>query len=111
MPLSVKQITLGIAVAVFVLMAVGLVYQHSTIASQDATIDSQAKTISTFERDKKAQDKSDKQLKADKEKIAKERDKWKERFNEALRNNPCNDVPFDSDTQQLLNELYGKQGS
>lgn len=111
MPLSIKQIALGAAVVAFVLMAVGLVYQHSTIASQDATIDSQAKTISTFEKDKKAQDKSDKQLKADKEKIAKERDMWKDKFNEALRNNPCNDVPFDSDTQRLLNELYGKQGS
>lgn len=108
---SIKQIALGAAVVAFVLMAVGLVYQHSTIASQDATIDSQAKTISTFEKDKKAQDKADKQLKADKEKIAKERDKWKDKLDEALKGNTCNDVPFDDNTQRLLNELYGKQGS
>lgn len=111
MPLSVKQIALGAAVVAFVLMAVGLVYQHSTIASQDATIASQAQTINTFEKDKKAQDKADKQLKADKEKIAKERQDWKDKLDEALKGNTCNDVPFDSDTQRMLNELYGKQGS
>lgn len=111
MPLSVKQIALGAAVVAFVLMAVGLVYQHSTIASQDATIASQAQTINTFEKDKKAQDKADKQLKADKEKIAKERREWKDKLNEALQGNTCNDVPFDDNTQRLLNELYGKQGS
>lgn len=111
MPLSVKQIALGAAVVAFVLMAVGLAYQHSTIASQDATIASQQQTIDTFERDKKAQDKADKQLKADKEKIAKERQDWKEKLNEALKGNTCNDVPFDDNTQRLLNELYGKQGS
>lgn len=111
MPLSTKQYALGAAVVVFVLMAVGLVYQHSTIASQDATITSQAQTINTFEKDKKAQDKADKQLKADKEKIAKERDKWKDKLNEALDGNTCNDVPFDDNTQRLLNELYDKQGS
>ena len=108
---SIKQIALGAAVVAFVLMAVGLVYQHSTISSQDATIASQAQTINTFEKDKKAQDKADKQLKADKEKIAKERREWKDKLNEALKGNTCNDVPFDSDTQRLLNELYGKQGS
>lgn len=111
MPLSVKQYALGAAVVVFVLMAVGLVYQHSTIASQDATIASQKQTIDTFEKDKKAQDKADKQLKAEKEKIAKERQDWKKLLNEALKGNACNDVPFDDNTQRLLNKLYGKQGS
>lgn len=111
MSLSAKQIALGIAVVVFVLMAVGLVYQNSTIASQDATIASQQQTIDTFEKDKKAQDKADKQLKADKEKIAKESKEWKDKLNEALQGNTCNDVPFDDNTQRMLNELYGKQGS
>lgn len=104
MPLSVKQIAIGAAVVAFVLMAVGLVYQDTTIASQKQTID-------TFEKDKKAQDKADKQLKADKEKIAKELQDWKEKLNEALQGNTCNDVPFDDNTQRMLNELYGKQGS
>ena len=108
---SIKQYALGAAVVAFVLMAVGLVYQHSTIASQDRTIASQTQTIKTFEKDKKAQDKSDKQLKADKEKLAKERDEWKKKLNEALKGNPCNNVPFDGNTQRMLNELYGKQGS
>ena len=111
MGLSAKQWALGIAVAAFVVMAVGLYYQHTVISSQDATIASQASVIDTFEKDKKAQEKADKQLKADKEKIAKERREWKEKLNEALSGNGCADVPFDDNTQRLLNELYGKQGS
>ena len=102
---------LGIAVALFVLMGIGLYYQHTVISSQSLTIASQASVIASFEKDKKAQEKADKQLKADKEKIAKERREWKDKLNEALQGNSCNDVPFDDNTQRLLNELYGKQGS
>ena len=111
MNLSGKQWALGIAVVVFVLMAVGMYYQHTVIRSKDDTIALQASQIELFEKDKKAQVKADKQLKADKEKIAKERREWKDKLNEALNGNECNNVPFDDNTQRLLNELYGKQGS
>lgn len=108
---SLAKYALGAAVLIFIAMGIGLYYQHSKISSQALTIASQATTIDNLVKDKKAQDKADKQLQADKDKAAKERDMWKNKLNEALKGNGCTDVPFDDNTQLLLNQLYGKQGS
>lgn len=109
--LSPKQWLLGALLLAFVAMGVGLYWQHSTIVSQRDTMAKQQEAIDGFKKDKSGQEKADKQLKADKEKIAKERDKYKRGLEDALGDNKCADVSFDSDTQRLLNDLYGSQSS
>lgn len=108
---SLKLWLLGAVLLAFVAMGVGLYWQHSTISSQRDTLAKQQQAIDDFKKDKAGQEKADKQLKADKEKIAKERDKFRRGLEDALRDNGCSDVPFDSDTQRLLQDLYNSQGS
>lgn len=111
--ISSKTYLIVIAALLVLSMSFGALcwYRGTVIDAQSSTISQQAKDLDTFEKDKKAQDKADKKLKADKERIAQERNKYKKDLEDALKDSPCNDVPFDDNTQRLLNQLYGKQGS
>lgn len=109
--LSLNKYLLGAVVIVFVLMGLGLYWQHATIASQRDTMALQAQAIEGFEKDREAQAKADEQLRADKERIAKERDKYKKDLIDALKDNPCTNTRLPDDAQRLLKELYGSQGS
>lgn len=102
---------LGAFVLICILMGVGLYWQHSTISSQRDTMAQQQQALEAFEKDREAQAKSDTQLKADKEKIAKERDKYKQGLTDALNNNVCSNTALPDDAQRLLQELYNSQGS
>lgn len=86
-------------------------YRGTVIDKQTATIATQQATIAAFEKDKAAQEVADKQLQADKDRIAKERDKYKTGMDNALKDNECANAPLPDDAQRLLNQLYGKQGA
>jgi uncharacterized membrane protein YfbV (UPF0208 family) len=86
-------------------------YRGETIELQKQIISEQSEVIHSFKLDKKAQDKADKQLQAEKESIAKERNKYKKDLADALKDNECTDVPIPDDAKRLLDKLYNSQGS
>lgn len=108
---TIVKYSLGALVLLCIAMAVGMAYQHSKISSQAYTIATQAYQIESFKKDKEAQEKADSQLQADKDKIAKERNKYKAQLDEALKNQACADAPLPDDAKRVLKELYGGKGS
>lgn len=108
---TIVKYALGALVLLCIVMAVGMAYQHSKISSQANTIATQASQIEGFKKDKEAQEVADSQLQADKDKIAKERNKYKAQLDEALKNQACADAPLPDDAKRVLKELYGGEGS
>lgn len=86
-------------------------YRGTVIDKQDAEIAQQKEQLKLFEKDKEAQEAADSQLQADKDKIAKERNKYKAQLDEALKNQACADAPLPDDAKRVLKELYGGKGS
>ena len=113
-PVSTSRVYLYIIAALLVLsIALGGLwfYRGTVIDAQSEQLSKQRDAIALFEKDQTAQQEADSQLQADKERIARERDVLKKKLNNALKDNQCNDVPFDDGTQRVLNELYGKPSS
>ena len=108
---TIIKYALGASVLLCIVLGIGMAYQHSKISSQASTIASQAETIGHYEQDKKAQEVADNQLQAEKDRIAKERNKYKAQLNDALKNQACADAPLPDDAQRVLKELYGGKGS
>ncbi len=108
---TIIKYALGALLLLCVVLAVGMAYQHSKISSQSATIASQQEVITNYENDKKAQDVADSQLQAEKDKIAKERNKYKAQLNDALKNQECAAAPLPDNAKRVLKELYGGKGS
>lgn len=102
---------LGALVLICIVLAVWLGYRGSVISSQAATIATQASQLEIFEKDKAAQEVADSQLQAEKDRIAKERDKAKRDLRDALKDNPCTDAQLPDDAKRVLKELYGNTGS
>lgn len=97
---------LGALVIVCIVLAVWLHHRGVELDAQARTIDEQAAQIKGFEKDKKAQDVADKKLQAEKDKIAKERDKAKKDLKDALEGNPCTNAQLPDDAKRMLKELY-----
>jgi hypothetical protein len=106
---------LAIAVAALLVLCVAFGglwwYRGTVIDKQDAEIATQKIALDAYAKDKAAQDKADKQLQADKEKIAKELDKFKKNLHDAIKDNECANAPIPDDAKRLLQELYNSQGS
>ena len=108
-----KVLLAGIALLLVASVAFGGLwyYRGKVIAKQDETIATQALALKNFEKDRAAQDKADKQLQADKDKIAQERDTFKKGLQDALKDNECANTALPDDAKRLLQELYGSQRS
>lgn len=113
--LSTVEKVLAIAVAALLVLSMtfgGLWwYRGTVIDKQDAEIAQQKEQLKLFEKDKAAQGVADNQLQADKDKIAKERDKYKAQLDDALKDQACADAPLPDDAKRVLKELYGGKGS
>lgn len=108
---NLVKYALGALVIVCIVLGVWLHSRGVELAAQARTIDEQATKIEGFEKDKKAQDVADKQLQAEKDKIAKERDKIKKDLKDALKGNACTDAQLPDDAKRVLKELYGGKGA
>ncbi len=108
---NLVKYALGALVIVCMVLGVWLHYRGVQIDAQARTIATQAAQIEGFEKDKKAQDVADKKLQAEKDKIAKERDKAKKDLKDALQGNPCTDAQLPDDAKRMLKELYGGKGA
>ncbi len=110
MPSLNKYLLIG-AIALFLLMGVGLYWQHSTISSQRDTMALQREALERFESDRAAQAKADESLKSSRERIAKERDRYKRELQDALENNVCANTALPPDAKRMLEDLYNSKGS
>jgi len=108
---TISKYALGALVLICIVMGVWMVYQSHEISSQADTIASQQETITHFQQDKEAQELADNQLQADKDKIAKERNMYKKKLNDALANQECTDAHLPDDAKRVLEELYGRKGA
>lgn len=108
---TIMKYVLGALVLACICLAIGMAYQHSKIASQGATIASQAETIGHYKQDKAAQEVADSRLQAEKEQIAQQRDNYKKQLKNALKDQECAAVPLSDDTKRVLQELYGRKSS
>ena len=86
-------------------------YRGTVIDKQDVEIAQQKQQLELYAKDKAAQDKADKQLQAEKDRIAKERETYKAQLKDALNNQVCADTPLPDDAKRVLKELYGGKGS
>lgn len=106
---------LAIAVAALLVLCIAFGglwwYRGTVIDKQDVEIAQQKKQLELYAKDKAAQEVADSQLQADKDKIAKERNKYKAQLDEALKNQACADAPLPDDAKRVLKELYGGKGS
>ena len=106
---------LAIAVAALLVLCVAFGglwwYRGTVIDKQEATIATQKTALDAYAKDKAAQDKADKQLQADKEKIAKERDSFKEKLHDSLKGSDCSRTQLPDDSKRVLNDLYNSQGA
>jgi len=104
---------LAIAVAALLVLCVAFGglwwYRGTVIEAQNKTIASQKLAIENFQKDRKAQDVADSQLKADKELIAKERDAIRDKLKNALKDNKCANTAIPDDAGRMLDELYSSQ--
>lgn len=108
----VGKVLVGAVVILTVLsMAFGALswYRGDKIDSLSLEIEKQKKALAEFEKDKKAQDVADKQLNADKKAIIKERDEFKQRLEDALKNSVCANTELPDDAKRVLKELYNSQ--
>lgn len=108
---NLVKYALGALVIVCMVLGVWLHYRGVELDAQARTIATQAAQIEGFEKDKAAQDVADKQLQAEKDKIAKERDKVKKDLKDALKGNACTDAQLPDDAKRVLKELYGGKGA
>lgn len=104
MPYSKKLV--GASIIVFVCMAVGLYWQHSTIASQRITLTNNAKEIASLNKQIKVKEEIAIQHKKEREKSQRERDVFKQRLKDAEESNMCFNTPLSDDGKRLLRELY-----
>ncbi len=117
MPLinSIGGKVLAILVAVLLVLCMGFGvlawYRGDVIDSQKTEISQQKEALDRFEKDKAAQEVADKQLQAEKDRLAKERDKYKKDLKDALKGNPCTDAQLPDDAKRMLQELYNGKGS
>lgn len=102
---------LGALVIVCIVLGVWLHYRGVELDAQARTIATQAGKIKGYEKDRAAQDVADKQLQADKDKIAKERDKAKKDLKDALKDAPCTNAQLPDDAKRVLKELYSGKGA
>lgn len=108
---KVLAILFGLLLLLCVSLGVLSWYRGDVIDSQNAEIAQQKQVLEGFEKDKAAQEVADKQLKAEKERLAKERDKYKKDLKDALKGNPCSDAQLPDDAKRMLQELYNGKGS
>ena len=117
MPLinSIGGKVLAILVAVLLVLCMGFGvlawYRGDVIDSQKAEIAQQKQVLEGFEKDKAAQEVADNQLQAEKDKIAKERNKLKAQLNDALKDDGCANTKLPDNSKWVLDELYGRKGS
>lgn len=102
---------LGASVLICIVLAVLLAYRGNQIEAQARTIAEQATQLERYAKDKAAQEVADNQLQAEKERIAKERNKYKKDLENALKDNPCSNTQLPDDAKRVLKELYGGKGS
>ncbi len=86
-------------------------YRGDVIDSQKSEIAQQKQVLEGFEKDKAAQEVADNQLQAEKDKIAKERNKLKAQLNDALKDDGCANTKLPDNSKWVLDELYGREGS
>lgn len=108
---NLVKYALGVLVIVCIVLGVWLHYRGVELDTQARTIATQAAQIEGFEKDKKAQDVADKQLQAEKDRIAKERDKVKKDLKDALKGNACTNAQLPDDAKRVLKELYSGKSS
>ncbi len=108
---NILKYLLGASVLACVVLTVWLAYRGNIISSQADTIALQASQLESFEKDKAAQEVADNQLQAEKDKIAKERDKAKRDLKDALKDNVCANTQLPDDAKRVLKDLYGGKGS
>lgn len=109
---TVNKVLLGIVLLLLVAsVSFGGVsyYRGTVIDKQDKEIATQKEALANFEKDRAAQDVADKQLTAEKDRIAKERDSFKAQLKNALKDNVCANTALPDDAQRMLKELYGSQ--
>lgn len=102
---------LGASVLIFIMMGVGLYWQHTKISSQALTIDSMTSQIESLEKKAKARDKVAVTYKQDIAKATRERDDYKRKLRDAEAGNSCSDNVLSDSTQRVLKELYSSQPS
>ena len=108
---KVLAILFGVLLVLCVSLGVLSWYRGDVIDSQQKELVKQKETLDRFEKDKTAQEVADKQLKAEKERLAKERDKYKKDLKDALKGNPCSDAQLPDDAKRMLQELYNGKSS
>lgn len=108
---TITKYALGALVLICIVMGVWVAYRGSVISSQADTIALQASQLESFEKDKAAQEVADNQLQAERDRIAKERDKAKRELKDALKDNACTDTQLPDDAKRVLKELYGNPGA
>ncbi len=108
-----KVLTILVGVLLVLCMGFGVLawYRGDVIDSQKTELAQQKEALDRFEKDKAAQDVADKQLQADKDKIAKERNKLKAQLNDALKDDGCADTALPDNSKWVLDELYGRESS
>lgn len=108
-----KVLVIAVAALLVLCVAFGGLwwYRGTVIDKQDVEIAQQKQQLELYAKDKAAQEIADKQLQAQKDKIAKERDKAKKDLKDALEGNPCTNAPLPDDAKRMLQDLYSGKGS
>lgn len=108
---NILKYLLGASLLTCVVLAVWLAYRGNQLEAQARTIAEQATQLEGYAKDKAAQEVADNQLQAEKDRIAKERDKAKRELKDALKDNACTDTQLPDDAKRVLKELYGNPGA
>lgn len=117
MPLISSTVNKVLAIAVAGLLVLSVAfgglwwYRGTVIDKQEAGMALQKEALDNYAKDRDAQGKADKQLAKDKAALEKQRQKFKQELEDALKGNGCANTAIPDAAKRVLKELYGSQGS